>query len=73
MFFFFFLFFFCLFFFFPKTCCVSSKENIQLYCGTLCQCVAETFWPARDSRRSLNIALDFYVWRSVRLAQSAVW
>ena len=23
--------------------------------------------------QSLNIALDFYVWRSVRLAQSAVW
>ena len=32
-----------------------------------------TDWPARESRQSLNIALDFYVWRSVRLAQSAVW
>ena len=21
------------------------------------------YWPARESRRSLNIALDFYVWR----------
>ena len=31
-----------------------------------------TDWPARESLRSLNIALDFYVRRSVRLAHSAV-
>ena len=31
------------------------------------------YWPPHESRQSLNIALDFYVWRRVRLAQSAVW
>ena len=25
-------------------------------------------WPARESRRSLTIALDFYIWERVRLA-----
>ena len=39
--------------------------------GTLSD--VEAHWQARESRRSLNIALDFYVWRSVRLAQSIVW
>ena len=27
--------------------------------------VTKANWPARESRRSLNIALDFYVWRCV--------
>ena len=33
---------------------------------------SNTYWPGRESRQSLDIALDFYVWRSVRLGQSAV-
>ena len=28
-----------------------------------------SYWPVRESHRSLNIALDFYVCRSVRLTQ----
>ena len=49
----------------PNICYISAVD-IYIY-------ISDCHWPARESRRSLNIALDFYVWRSVRLAQSAVW
>ena len=51
----------------------NNSKSIDESYGSCALHVVNVDWPARESHRSLNTALDFYVWRNVRLAQIAVW
>ena len=57
-------------------CCYSKTEcSSCLYPMVFHRLICDHNNPfvVYESRRSLNIALDFYIWRNARLAQSAVW